>query len=256
MTANRLKQARREYERALTALFGLLIHCGVGHKSILVMADHAFKSAVAKTRDYRMPGGDELANIGLVLDAWHRDRRYLTSKGKPRAVPLLGRVPSVEALIRTQGRHLDAIGMAHRIRSLELIRSCFGNRYRPIGDAALVSTYGPTVLHYVARCLTSLLDTVEHNIRGVPDRLPLLERTAEVPTLPVEYLESFRKFSESQGSVFMRTINDWLETRRVRAPVAGAHTAVRAGVHLYVFVSPHKPQSRARLPAKRSKSSI
>ncbi len=251
MTASTLKQAHREYERALTALFGLLIHCGVRHNAILVMADHAFKSAVAKAQDFRVPGGDELANIGLVLDAWHRDRRYLTSKGKPRAVPLLGRVPSVEALIRTQGRHPDAIGMAHRIRSLELIQPCLGNRYRPIGEAALVSRYGPTVLQYVARCLTSLLDTVEHNIRSAPGMPPLLERTAEVPTLPVECLESFRQFSESQGSVFMRTINDWLETRRVRVPVADAQTAVRAGVHLYVYVSPNKRRTRVPRRPKR-----
>lgn len=246
-----LKQARREYERALTAIFGLLLHCGVRQKAISEMARRACKAASAKARNCQDSGGDELATLGLVLDAWHRDRRYLTARGKPRAVPLLGRAPSVEALIQTQGRQLDAVELAHRIQSLRLVEPCFGNRYRPTSDTALVSRYGSTVLQYVARCLMSLLDTVEHNLRSGPNVPPLLERIAEVPTLPVGSLDSFREFSRSQGSAFVRTINDWLETRRVRDPVTAPQKAVRAGVHLYVYAAPIKPRSMLATRSKR-----
>lgn len=251
MAARSLKQARHEYERALTAVFGLLLHCGVRQRSISTMTRRAFKAAIAKSHVFRESGGGELATLGLVLDAWHRDRRYLTPKGKPKAVPLLGRIPSVEALIRTQGEQLDAVELAHRIRSLQLIESCSGNRYRPVGDAALVSRYGPTVLQYVARCLMSLLGTVGNNLQSGPNIPPLLERTAEVPSLPVASIESFRNFSRSQGSALARTINDWLETRRIRGPVAHSQKAVRAGVHLYAYISPIKPRSRMSTNSKR-----
>lgn len=251
MDARSLEQARREYERALTAIFGLLVHCGVRQTTISEMADRAFRAALAKAQVSEETGGDELATLGLVLDAWHRDRRYLTSRGKPRAVPLLGRAPSVEALIQTQSRQLDAVELAHRIQLLRLVEPCFGNRYRPTSDTALVSRYGPTVLQYVARCLMSLLDTVEHNLRSGPNMPPLLERIAEVPTLPIGSLEAFRQFSQSQGSVFVRTINDWLETRRVRGPATAPQKAVRAGVHLYVYVAPIKPRTRPSTRPKR-----
>lgn len=251
MAARSLKQARHEYERALTAIFGLLIHCGVRQREISAMSRRAFMAAVAKSQAFPESGGGELATLGLALDAWHRDRRYLTSKGRPKAVPLLGRIPSVEALIRTQGGELDAVELAHRIRSLQLIEPCSSNRYRPTSDSALVATYGPTVLQYVARCLMSLLDTVEHNLRSGLNMPPLLERTAEVPTLPVASVESFRQFSRSQGSALAKTINDWLETRRIRGPTFDPKKAVRAGVHLYAYVSPIRSSSRASKSSKR-----
>lgn len=236
MTANSLIRTSREYERVLAAVFGLLIHCGIRHSVISTLARRAFKSATARARAFGESGGGELATFSLVLDAWHRNRRYLTVRGKPKAVPLLGRGLSVEALIRTEGSQFDAVALAHRLQSLHLITRCSGNRYRPSSDTALVSIYGPTVLQYVAHCLMALLETVEDNLRGAPALPPLLERFAEVPDLPHECIRSFQEFSQVQGTIFLRTINDWLETRRARVPAAKGRKNVRAGVHVHAYV--------------------
>lgn len=247
-----LKQTRREYERVLTAVFGLLIQCGVREKVISEIANRALKAAVRKAMSLRQSGGGELVTFSLVLDAWHRDRRYLTSRGKPRAVPLLGRAPSVEALIRSEGPMFDSINLAYRLQSLRLITPCSGNRYRPIGDTALVSIYGPTVLQHVARCLMSLLDTVEDNLKGAPTEAPLLERSAEVPDLPAECVDDFQQFSRLQGAMFARTINDWLETRRARDQTTDNHANVRAGVHVHAYVAPTRSRMRSSVTARRS----
>jgi hypothetical protein len=245
MTAMSFKQTCREYERLLATIYGLLINCGLRHNAVSTLSERALKSAIAKARVYSDSSGAELATFSLVLDSWHRDRRYVTSRGRPRAVPLLGRSPSVEALIRAEAPNCDALAFAQRIQSLQLIRPCAGDRYRPTSDAALVSIYGPTVLQYVARCLVSLLDTVDGNLRGVRDTPSLLQRSAEVPDLPVDYVESFQQFSRVQGAIFLRTINDWLETRRARGPSARGQKNVRAGVHIHAYVA--LPKSGARL---------
>jgi len=252
MSANSFKQTRDEYERVLTAVFELLIQCGMRKKDVSALATRALKSAIAKAESLFQSRAGELETLGLILDAWHRDRRYLTSRGKPRAVPLHGRAPSVEALIRSEGPTFDPIELAYRIQSLRLITPCSGGRYRPISDAALVSIHGPTILlQYVARSLISLLETVEENLRGVSTLAPLLERSAEVPDLPAEYVESFQQFSQLQGALFTRTINDWLETRRARGRVADRHTNVRAGVHVHAYVAPTRSRMRASATAKR-----
>jgi hypothetical protein len=251
MGAISLKQTRREYERVLTAVFALIIQCGVNERDVSALAARALKLAITKTIVSKSNGG-ELETLGLVLDAWHRDRRYLTSSGKPRAVPLLGRAPSVEALIRSEGPKFDPVQLVYRIQSLRLITPCSGNRYRPTSDAALVSTYGPTILlQYVARCLISLLETVEDNLKGSPSA-PLLERSAEVPDLPSECVESFQQFSRLQGALFTRTINDWLETRRVRGGVADSSRTVRAGVHVHAYVAPPGREYASKPRPKRS----
>ena len=253
MANKSLKQTCREYERLLAAVFGLLIHCGIRNRTIATLSGRAFKSAVAKARVSGEASGGELATLSLVLDAWHRDRRYLTQRGHPRAVPLLGRAPSVEALVRAQAPQLDAVELAHRIEFLQLIKPAARSRYRPTSDAALVSIYGPTVLQYVARCLMSLLETVDGNLRGVRCRPSLLQRSAEVPDLPADCVESFQEFSRLQGAIFLRTINDWLETRRARATLASRRKNVRAGVHIHAYVA--LTQTRTRL-AGRSKRSL
>ena len=252
-----LKQTRRDYERVLTAVFGLLIQCGVRERVVSAIANRALKVAIEKAMSLGHSGGGELATFSLVLDAWHRDRRYLTSRGKPRAVPLLGRAPSVEALIRSEDPDLDPIDLAYRIQSLGLIAPCSGGRYRPIGDTALVSIYGPTVLQHVAQCLISLMETVDDNLRGAPTSAHLLERFAEVPDLPAECVDDFQQFSRLQGAMFARTINDWLETRRVRDRSTTKHEsarAVRAGVHVHAYVAPTEIRTRnsAAAASKRS----
>lgn len=237
MNASSLKKTRREYERVLASIFGLLIQCGMHQKAVSALATRALKSAMTAASPLARSGGGELVTLSLVLDAWHRDRRYLTSRGRPRALPLLGRAPSIEALIRSEGPMFDPVELAYRIQSLRLITPCSGNRYRPIGDTALVTIYGPTVLQHLARSLMSLLETIEWNLSGVSTSAPMLERSAEVPDLPVEYAESFQQFSRFQGSIFARTINDWLETRRVRGGASGGHKKVRAGVHVHAYVA-------------------
>lgn len=252
MNAISLKRTRREYERVLTAVFGLLIQCGVRERTVSAIATRALKSAMRKATSLGQSGGGELATFSLVLDRWHRDRRYLTSRGKPRAVPLLGRAPSVEALIRSEGPMFDPIEFAYRMKSLRLTTPCSGDRYRPAGDIALVSIYGPTVLQHVARCLMSLLETVEDNLNGAPTAPPLLERSAEVPDLPAECVESFQQFARLQGGIFARTINDWLETRRARDGITQKQKSVRAGVHVHAFVVPARPRIRGSAAAKRA----
>jgi hypothetical protein len=244
MNAISLRQTRREYEHVLASVFGLLIQCGFRQRAIRSLVTRALKSAMSKANSCGQPGGGELVTFSLILDAWHRDRRYLTSRAKPKAIPLLGRAPSVEALARSEGPMFDPVELAYRIQSLRLIIPCTGRRYRPIGDTALVSIYGPTVLQHVARSLMSLLETVEDNLRSARTSAPLLERSAEVPDLPAECVESFQQFSQFQGSIFARTINDWLETRRARGQSTGGRKGVRAGVHVHAYIAPARSRMR------------
>lgn len=247
-----MKRTRREYERVLAAVFGLLIQCGFRERAVSAIATRALRSAVRKATSLGQSGGGELATFSLVLDMWHRNRRYLTSKGKPKAIPLFGRAPSVEALIKSEAQTFDTVELVYRMKSLRLIKSSSRDRYRPISDIALVSIFGPIVLQHVAQCLMSLLETVEDNLKDESATAPLLERSAEVPDLPADCVQSFQQFSRIQGGIFARTINDWLETRRARGGVAEKRKSVRAGVHVHAFVAPLRTRARGLASVKRS----
>ena len=75
MNAISLSRTRREYERVITAVFGLLIQCGFRETAVSAMATRALQAAMRKATSLGQSGGGELATFSLVLDAWHRDRR-------------------------------------------------------------------------------------------------------------------------------------------------------------------------------------
>jgi hypothetical protein len=232
-----LRDTVREYERVLASVFGLLVQSGMSQRAILTLTTRARKTASARNRKLGRSGA-ELTTLALVLDAWHRNRRYLTSKGKPKPMRLFGAAPSVEALIRSEGEAASATKLVHRIRSLRLVTRCPGGSYRPTSNAALISICDPAMLQYVARSLISFLGTVESNLGRPPHEARLLERCAEIPDLPHECMKQFQEFSWNQGDAFTRIVNDWLQTRRTTTSIASKHSGVRAGVHVHAYLMP------------------
>lgn len=225
-----------EYQKVLQALFDLMLTCGLRRKAIEGLVTTALEKAHSlappSTKDL---GGLKLA--GLVLDAWHRDKRYLSADASPQAVRLLGAPPSVEALIRAQGVSRHARRVAQNMRKLRLLSPISRRRYLPVSDAAVISARNPLVMQHAALALETLLATVGNNVSA--DRLaPLIERVAEVPDLPTKYITEFQKFTQSQGKVFLSTVNDWLEARRMKQRGSKkTKRTVRAGVHTYAYVT-------------------
>jgi hypothetical protein len=234
------KRVALEYKRVLTSVFEFMFACGLTREDILAIATKALDKAKVARGDVGkdlLPGG--LATAALVLDAWHRDPRYLTSSARPRAVRLLGPAPSVEALVRAQpGRH-RAASLARRLKSQRLVVPFGTELYKPASDVALLSAFDPLAIQHVARSLSMLLETIRQNLAGHRTSPRLIERIAEVPDLPLQHVHAFRKFTQAQGWMLLRTVNDWLEARRSRDPIQ-RRQAVRAGIHVHTYVGTSK----------------
>ena len=238
MTTMVAKRLELDYSIVLMAIFGLMLRDGIRAKKLLAICTRALKQAEATARLGQTRESGVLITVGLVLDAWHRDRRYITAKAVPRPIRLLGPVPSVEALIRLQRGRRDAAEVARLLKTLRLVVPCGRSLYKPTSDVAVISAHNPLVLQHLARSLSALLDTVGQNINGGGHLAPLIERIAEVPDLPRKHIEAFQKFTQTQGGTFLRTVNDWLESRRAgRAPRSGGKRTVRAGIHTYAYVA-------------------
>lgn len=180
----------------------------------------------------------DLAFAGMILDAWHRNRRYIDSNAQPKAIPLKGKTPSVEALIRAEGVSGDPAALARRLKSLKLVVRFGRNRYKPANRFAIVAEPNSLVQQHAVRSLSSLLKTIKTNLAESRTTSGLIERTAEVPDLPVEWVPDFREFSRAQGWALLSTLNDWLESRRARRKTRHTGKTTSAGVHVFAYLGP------------------
>jgi hypothetical protein len=250
MTTKFSKRLEHDYSIALAAIFDLMLTGGIQSRDLLAICTRALKQAEARVRLGQRGETGGLLIAALVLDAWHRDRRYINARAVPKAVRLLGPAPSVEALIRLQQGRSDAANVARRLRALRLVVPCGGSLYKPTSDVAVISAHDPFVLQHAAKALSTLLETVGQNVSRSRNLAPLIERIAEVPDLPRKHITAFQRFTQIQGRTFVRTVNDWLESRRARrSPTRGANGTVRAGIHTYAYLASkrHRGSSLRRL---------
>ena len=245
------KGLKVDYSNVLVAIFELMLRSGIQARELLPACIQSLERAEDRSHSRRKDECTGLANVALVLDAWHRDRRYLSARGTPKAVRLLGPAPSVEALVRLQQIKPPASDVARRLKAIQLVVP-IGRRslYKPASDVAVISARDPLILQHTARALSTLLETVGQNVCGTRNLAPLIERVAEVPDLPRRHIRAFQSFTHAQGRTFLRTVNDWLESRRVRPSrkgMKGMKGTVRAGVHTYAYVAPKQRRSSGPL---------
>jgi len=242
------KQLQLDYSNVLVAIFELSLRSGIGAKDLLRVCMRSLKRAERQCRLNRKEEYGVAFAAAQVLDAWHRDRRYLSSRGTPKPVRLLGPAPSVEALVRRQRVPEHASDVARHLKAFQLVVRCGTNLYRPTTDVALISARDPRdplVLQYASAALLTLLETVRQNVSGSGNPAPLIDRAAEVPDLPRKEIKAFKIFTQLQGRTFIRTINDWLETRRGRrSSWRRTSGTVRAGIHTYAYVVPQRRRQR------------
>jgi hypothetical protein len=236
------------YQKLLTAVFEFMIIGGIRGPAILKVAVGALRNAEAENSLLSPSKNIDLAFAGMILDAWHRNRRYVDSTAQPRAIPLKGKAPSVEALIRAERVAGDPVALVGRLKSLKLIVRCGRRGYKPVNRFAVVAEPNSLVQQHAVRSLSTLLQTIKENLAESQRSKGLIERTAEVPDLPVEYVAEFREFARSQGWALLSTLNDWLESRRARRRGSGTRETVGAGVHLFAYLG---NPTRRRFIAKR-----
>jgi Family of unknown function (DUF6502) len=248
MTHRLSTRLQLDYSNVLVAIFELSLRSGIRAENLLRVCVQSLKRAEIKSRLNRNREYGVRFAAALVLDAWHRDRRYLNSRGTPKPLRLLGPAPSVEALVRRQKVPEHASEVARHLKAVQLVVRCRNNLYKPTSDVALISARDPRdplVLQYASRALLTLLETVGQNVSGAGHLSPLIERVAEVPDLPRKEIEAFKTFTQLQGRTFVRTINDWLVARRGRrSSWRRTNGTVRAGIHTYAYIAPKRRRQR------------
>lgn len=228
-----------DYTELLASVFEFMLAAGFRKTDIArAIADGMRRVEQQKVRSPR--GRTQLLTAALILDAWHKKRRYLTSDAEPKAMRLFGPAPSVEALVRAEQPGADARALAQRLRALKLVVRVGPDRYKPTASEVVARDPDWIMRQHAARSCATLLGTIRHNVGKSRGGQKLIERFAEIPDLPVSLAPRFRSFVNAQGAVLLNTVNDWLHARRRQRRGRPGGPQARAGIHIFAYFEPQR----------------
>jgi hypothetical protein len=178
--------------------------------------------------------------IGHIVYRWQRMPEYLDEHGKPIAIPARGPAPSVEALFKKlKVDRKQLFRLLKQFKQLRRVRVTRSGRYIPQSEVTIIPTLTPEVVESLTQTINNLLATILHNTSSKqPNAVRFIERATIVPDLPATKVPEFKQFAREQAAGLLKTIDDWLENQRGRAPRrVHARGRVSAGLHVFAFVN-------------------
>lgn len=152
-----------------------------------------------------------------IVDRWLRDPAYLNAIGKPKDLPLHGKI-SIAALIKT-------VGISSTSKKAVAFMEGFGAIQKTSqGTYSLVRRYTyytiPGALPYEPN-MEFLIDAVAAATRGLGERKSeesLFWLRAHNATIPKRYVPAFLAYTRQRGLVFLQEVDDWLEQHAEAQP--------------------------------------
>jgi len=174
----------------------------------------------------------EVDDAAQVLTVWFSDPAYLDGAGMPRALPLRGSQRSLETLVLSTDRKLDAAEvLAYLLKGRALRR--LGSRYVPRGRVvSLRGVRGPNEFRNL-RGLLAMLQTLEHNSRPRRKAPSWFEFSAENPRIPKRASGKFDEFVSVRAMRLLYDVD--AELRRLELTCKPGEPTVRLGTGVYRF---------------------
>jgi hypothetical protein len=210
---SRQRKAKQVVQRAITQLLSLQLSAGMTRESLRPFAIEC-AAAAQSNFDLRVPveKAADLHNIGSILRAWHKETRYLTPDGLPRALSMGGKLGlrSLAARFYPSGKFDELLD---GLLKAGLLRRDDKQRFIPVASHAIVPHLSGEMYEHIADGVSRFVETVTSNLQARRSEDALFERSAKVRKVPRSDLPEFRRFVAQQASAFLVSIDDWMEAR-------------------------------------------
>lgn len=176
-----------------------------------------------------------------VCARWHHDRQFVDELGRPKPLTWNGSKGTLIKLVsRVVGRH-GSREVINQLITRKMLRRAATGGWIPKAKIVSPSGLDSAQILRAATMISRLVRTIAHNTDKKYRGDVLFEVMAQVPRLPTRDLRPFKQFTKSQGLIFAKTVDDWLESRNLR-PSQRARTLSReAGVIAFAY---HEPSFR------------
>ena len=168
-----------------------------------------------------------------ILDLWFSDGNYLDDSRLPLSIPIDGKAPSFQALVRQVGGDIPPGAMMKELlRAGSLVED--NGRLRVVSRNFIPEMTDPDAVLYAGEAIADLIKTVNHNLFRDEASAPLLERRAYVDNLDPTYVGQFNEVATQGAEQLLEGLNTWITERQ--SSVAGENKrGRRVGIGIYLF---------------------
>jgi hypothetical protein len=173
-----------------------------------------------------------------VCTRWHIEESYVDKAGKPKPLTWNGRTGGLLKLAQRVSGKANARRVVLQLIARKLVRQTSSGHWIPKAQIVSPSGLDSAQILRTATMMDYLLRTIAYNSARRYRGATLLEVMARVPALPARELSEFRKFARSQGLIFAKTMDDWLESRNISSTNKRTKRPREAGVVAFAFERP------------------
>jgi hypothetical protein len=194
-----------------------------------------------------------LTNLPQVTAYWHSDPRFKDDKGRPLKLPLRARgtAPSLESLVR---QVFPSEKLSRVVNSLLRVGAIQprGRLYESMERFLHLTKDPPTVHLHTILAVAGMLRTVRYNIAVEGTGPTLLERSAQIPCIPVRVLPEIHARAKREFDALLWKFDGYVRTFEVEP---GSEPTTCFGLGVYAYEDPPVTgKALKRAPALKSRA--
>lgn len=251
----------------LTALAELMLEEGVSYAEFAAIARHAFVNAAEQVlasekrvtdsrvsiltgihrKEVKQIRGSEGLAINpekaksnraiAVISAWTREPAYLSSDGKPLALPYDGSAPSLSDLIQNFSGDMPVRAVCDELARMGVIEQR-GDLWYLLVPVFVPNESRNAVMNILSTDTTDLIRTIHHNLNH-PTGSKRFQRTVAYDAISDESAALFKALASGQSLELLKQFDAWLANREKDDKALRAKDPslprLRAGVGIYYF---------------------
>ncbi len=239
-------ETNKHLQTAIIRMLELKLKSGASVQEVRAFLDGCLSRAVALyTASGPLPNID-LYGLAAILRSWHSETAFLGADGHPR--PL--QVGELRKLTAIHFGKREFRSVCERLVASDLIKRHGARSWLPAARYALVPKPTTELLSHMAEGVGRLAETVMRNTETRRKEDLLFERGCKVYRLPTAHARGFREYLQKQGLAFLTAVDDWLESRVVRASNTRVKTC-SAGAFAFGYIDDGKVGRRRSLTRKK-----
>ena len=219
---------------AIRAVCELMRAYGISRRD----AEARLLDALAQGYTTQSTSGKESQRFTRLCDVcarWHLEKDFVDIRGQPKPLTWNGKAGSLRRLVTRVVGPKEASEVIKQLVDRRLIRQTVNGEWLPKSRVVAPVGMEHAQIARTAAMIGRLLRTVIYNSKLRYQGDVLMEVMAQVPRLPKNRVPGFRKFAKAQGVSFIKTIDDWLESRNLRRLDRRRDRTVEAGVVAFAF---------------------